>query len=140
MRTPTLLVLVLTLIIASCGSTKATNSSALYNTEWELNFISGPRIAFNGLYPDKKPQISFDQQSERVSGTSSCNGYQAAYTLEGNRISFGEPGPTTMMYCGEGEGQFLNMMKKIDGYAIEGGQLILLKGDVPMMRFAPVTP
>ena len=27
---------------------------------WELNYVAGPRIAFNGLYPNNKPTITFD--------------------------------------------------------------------------------
>ncbi len=37
----------------------ASDYSALPGT-WELNYISGKRIAFEGLYPDKKPQISLN--------------------------------------------------------------------------------
>ncbi|HYH56091.1 MAG TPA: META domain-containing protein, partial [Anseongella sp.] len=70
----------------------------LFDTTWELEYISGPRIAFEGLFPDKKPRISFDKTTSEVSGHNSCNGYSAKYTLNGPGISFGEPGPTTMMY------------------------------------------
>jgi len=27
---------------------------------WVLNYITGPRIAFDGLYPENKPQIQLD--------------------------------------------------------------------------------
>ena len=41
-----------------------------------------------------------------------------------------------MMYCGEGEQQFLSMMKKINKYSIDkDGKLILMINEVPMMRF-----
>ena len=103
---------------------------------WELDYLSGPRIAFEGLFPDKKPQIKFNQTTRKVEGNSGCNGYAAKYTLDGNNISFGEPDPTTMMYCGEGERFFLNTMGKINNYAIdEDGKLNLMIDDVSMMRF-----
>src|SRR5690606_27494349 len=35
---------------------------------WELDYISGPRIAFAGLYPNKKPILTFDMAEGRVSG------------------------------------------------------------------------
>jgi heat shock protein HslJ len=124
---------------ASCNP-KPDDSEALFNTTWELEYISGPRIAFDGLFPEKKPQIAFDKETSKVSGTDSCNGYSADYELNQNALSFGEPGPTTMMFCGGGERQFLNMMQKIDGYAMEDGKLTLLIGDVPMMRFKKVEP
>ena len=131
---------ILSLVIASCGSTKNTKTSTendkLYNATWELEYITGPRITFNGLYPNKKPQIAFDKESKKAEGTNSCNGYSADYTITGDTITFGEPGPTTMMYCGEGEKVFLDMMKKINKFNIDAdGKLNLMLNDVPMMRF-----
>ena len=126
------------LLISACSSVKnakATNS--LGNAAWELEYISGSRIAFEGLYPNKKPKIKFNTTTNNVSGTSSCNGYSANYTSNGKTISFGEPGPTTMMFCeGGGEQAFLQMMKKIDNYSIDNnGKLNLNIGEVSMMRF-----
>lgn len=99
------------LLAESCGGPNSIEE-ALYGPTWELEYISGPRIAFDGLFPEKKPQITFNKESGKVSGTDSCNGYSADYMLEGSSISFGEPGPTTMMFCGGSERQFLEMMKK----------------------------
>lgn len=139
MKPSTILFLSVLILVCSCNP-KPDNSEALFNTTWELEYISGPRIAFDGLFPEKKPQISFDKEAAKVSGTDSCNGYSAAYELNGNTIAFGEPGPSTMMFCGGGERQFLNMMEKIDGFAMEDGKLNLLVGEVPMMRFKRVEP
>ncbi|WP_318310752.1 META domain-containing protein [Flagellimonas crocea] len=125
------------LLAETCGGTKS-SAEALYGPTWELEYISGARIAFEGLFPEKKPQITFDKASGKVTGTDSCNGYSADYELAENTIVFGDPGPTTMMFCGGSERQFLNMMKKIDGYSIEDGKLNLLVGEVPMMRFKKV--
>lgn len=140
MKNPNILsVVALILFFTSCSPTKNITNESLFNTAWELEYLSGPRIAFDGLYPDKKPQITFNQSSQKVEGNSSCNGYSADYTLDGNNISFGEPGPTTMMYCGEGEKFFLNTIKKVNKYKIdEDGQLNLLIDDVPMMRFKKI--
>lgn len=126
-------------ILSSCSSTKATKSKELFGTKWELEYITGSRIAFNGLYPDKKPQITFNETTSEVSGTASCNGYAAKYTLDGNAISFGEPGPTTMMYCeGGGEKAFIEMMKKVNAFSIEDDKLSLIANDLPVMRFKKV--
>ena len=111
----------LTILISACSAVKNTNTgNDLSNATWELEYISGPRIAFDGLYPNKKPQITFNTKTNDVSGTSSCNGYSAKYTSNGKTISFGEPGPTTMMFCdGGGEQTFLQMIKKVDNYSID---------------------
>lgn len=139
MKTSIILVFSVLLLVESCGEPK-TSEEALYGPTWELEYISGSRIAFEGLFPKKKPQITFDKESGKVMGTDSCNGYSADYELAENTIVFGDPGPTTMMFCGGSERQFLNMMKKIDGYSVEDGKLNLLVGDVPMMRFKKVNP
>lgn len=131
----------LTLVISACSIVKnSKTSNSLANATWQLEYISGPRIAFEGLYPNKKPKITFDITKKKVSGTSSCNGYNAAYTLDGKSISFGEPGPTTMMFCeGGGEKTFLQMMKKVDNYSIDkDGKLNLNFGEVSIMRFKKV--
>lgn len=133
------LLIIITFVITSCATKKNIDNEQLYNTTWELEFISGPRIAFSGLYPDRKPQLSFNKETNKVSGNTSCNGYSATFTLNGNSISFGEPGPTTMMFCGEGENVFLNMIKKIDTYSIgQDGKLNLMMDTVPMMRFKKI--
>lgn len=138
MKTSILLFFFAIALADSCSNSKS-SAEALYGPTWELVYITGPRIAFEGLFPEKKPQITFDKESSKVSGTDSCNGYSADYVLEGSSISFGEPGPTTMMFCGGSERQFLEMMKKIDGFSFdEDGKLNLLMGEVPMMRFKKV--
>ena len=135
---PSIILLVSILILVCSCNPKLDNSEALFNTTWELEYMSGPRIAFDGLFPEKKPQITFNKETHQVTGTDSCNGYSADFELDENSISFGEPGPTTMMFCGGGERQFLNMMQKIDGYIIQDGELNLMAGEVPMMRFKKV--
>ncbi|WP_369995974.1 META domain-containing protein [Winogradskyella sp.] len=135
--TQLLLITFLSLAISSCASSK---QDKLYDITWELEYITGPRIAFDGLYPDKKPKISFNKDTKKVSGNNSCNGYTADFTIEEDAISFGEPGPSTLMYCGEGEQVFLNIMEKINTYSFsEDGKLNLLMDDVVMMRFHKVT-
>jgi heat shock protein HslJ len=128
------------LIVAGSCNPKPDSSEELFNSTWELIYISGPRIAFDGLFPEKKPQISFNKETHMVTGTDSCNGYSADFELNGDSLSFGEPGPTTMMFCGGGERQFLNMMQKIDGYIIQDGELNLMIGEIPMMRFKKIEP
>ena len=130
----------LVLVIGSCTTTKNTNSNDLYDSLWELEYISGIRIAFNGLYPERKPVISFNKATGKITGNNSCNGYTADFTIKGDNIDIGEPGPTTMMYCGDGEQQFLNMMEKINSISIDKeGKLNLMIGEISMMRYRKVT-
>ena len=124
MKTTIILFFSAVLLAESCGEAKS-SAEALYGPTWELEYISGPRIAFEGLFPEKKPQITFDKESGKL-------------IMAENTIVFGDPGPTTMMFCGGSERHFLEMMKKIDGYSFEDGKLNLLVGEVPMMRFKKV--
>ncbi|WP_428742045.1 META domain-containing protein [Tenacibaculum sp.] len=139
MKKLTFLFATILLITVSC--TKKDTSEQLYGTTWELEYISGPRIAFDGLFPNKKPQLTFDKETMKVMGNDGCNGYSAEFTLgKENAISFGEAGPTTMMYCGQGEQEFLKTIKKINKYSYdEEGKLNLLMDDVPMMRYKKIT-
>jgi len=133
-----LLVSLLAIFDSSCSTVKNTKTiNNLSNATWELEYISEPRIAFEDLYPNKKPQFTFNTTANEVSGNSSCNGYTAKYISNGKTISFGDPGPTTMMFCeGGGDQTFLQMMKKVNNYSIDkDGKLNLNIGEVPMMRF-----
>lgn len=103
---------------------------------WELNYISGPRIAFAGLYPDKKPMLQLGDDG-RFSGSTSCNRINGAFTTNGGAVNFPEAMAMTRMMCpGEGEQMFLSTLKKVNRYAItDGNTLTLLMGDIAVMRF-----
>lgn len=71
-----------------------------------------------------------------ATGTTGCNGYNAAYKMNGKMISFEDPAITTMRYCGDGEIIFLKTMKEITNYRMTtDGKLELLMNDIVMMRF-----
>lgn len=104
---------------------------------WELNYISGRRITFDGLYPEKKPTITFDTVNQRVNGSTSCNAFNGKLVVDGPTISFTEPMAMTRMMCpGEGEQAFLDVLKTVNRYAIsDDNTLTMLMGDVAVMRF-----
>ncbi len=103
---------------------------------WELNYISGIRIAFDGLYKEKKPFIRFDLANRLINGNTSCNGFSSKYTLNANNIKFA-PGISTMMACpGNGEQTFNDMLLKVNRYALsDDNTLNYLIDDVAVMRF-----
>jgi heat shock protein HslJ len=112
--------------------------TTLLNGTWELNYISGPRIAFEGLYPEKKPTITFDVAGNKVMGNSSCNSFNGKLNVTGNKINFNEPMAMTRMMCpGDGETTFMETLKKVDSWSVTDGKTLnLLMGDVAMMRFS----
>ncbi|MDQ0477819.1 META domain-containing protein [Chryseobacterium sp. MDT2-18] len=130
------LIALISLFVVSCSTNTFGDSSKLYNNAWELEYITGPRIAFQGLFPDEKPAVTFNKSTNTVNGTTGCNGYNTDFKLNGNKISFADPGITTLRYCGDGEVFFLKGMKGITSYRItDEGKLELLMNDVVMMRF-----
>ena len=94
-------VLIVFRLPAACNHVKKTTTSvivpaALAGT-WELNYMTGPHIAFDGLYPNKKPATTFDVVANRVNGTTSCNNFAGTINAAGNKISFTDPMAVTRM-------------------------------------------
>ncbi|MDI5894593.1 META domain-containing protein [Flavobacterium algoritolerans] len=140
MRKIILSLTVICLAFISCNSVKTiTGKTASLEGTWELNYVTGPRIAFNGLYPNKKPTIIFDLKENRFSGNTSCNNYTGKLSVNGSTISFKEPMAVTRMMCldGQGESVYLSTLEKSDSYSIseDGKTLNFIMGDIAMMRF-----
>ncbi|MBZ4033432.1 META domain-containing protein [Flavobacterium sp. 17A] len=136
-----ILVLVATLAI-SCNvfKCKKENEISKLDGNWELNYITGPRITFDGLYPQKKPTITFDTKENRVSGNNSCNSYTGKLVVNGNKIDFTQPMAVTKMMCingSDGEQVFMSTLQKVTSYDItdDGKTLNFISGDIAMMRF-----
>ena len=131
---------ILCLAFISCNTVKTSNNAlASLEGTWELNYITGPRIAFGGLYPNQKPIIFFDLKENRVSGNASCNSYSGKLNVDGNKISFKDPMAMTKMMCMDiqGEEVYMSTLQKIDSYSIseDGKTLNFIMGDTAMMRF-----
>jgi heat shock protein HslJ len=130
-------------LLASCSNgnkiTSGLDSHKLKGT-WQLNYITGQRIAFDGLYPAEKPTITFDVSGKRISGNTSCNSFSGSFDASGAKISFKEPLATTKMACpGEGESVFMRTLEKINSYNVtEGYTLSLFTDSVASMRFTKV--
>lgn len=132
---------VVAVFVTSCNvakSQKEADASQLQGS-WELNYISGPRIAFDGLYPDRKPVINFDVAENKVSGNNSCNSFSGKLVVEANKIDFTQPMMMTKMMCGDGQGEqvFMNTLEKINTFSIseDGKTLNFISGDIATMRF-----
>lgn len=141
-RNALVLLSLFSILVSACCASKTNEVSttdsktAFYDYAWELEYISGPRIAFDGLYPDRKPNIMFKEAGSQFSGNTSCNSYSGKYTKKENYIQFGNT-MKTMAFCeGGGEETFLKMLGKINRFSLDSeGKLLLLVDDIPMMRF-----
>jgi heat shock protein HslJ len=120
-------------------SKKAVADPSELNGAWQLDHISGT-IAFDSLYPNKKPQLIFDIPGFRVSGNTGCNSFSGPVSIEGSKISFNQPLTLTKMFCpGGGEPVFLETLKKTTSWAVtDASTLNLIAGDMAVMRFTRV--
>ena len=142
MKKNILAVLISCYLFAACNNTKKTTTamatSSIFAGTWELNYISGLRIAFDGLYPNKTPAITFDVVRNRISGYTSCNNFTCSLKTDGNKISFTDPMALTRMICIDcnGENVFLETIKKINTWSVtDGNTLNLIMDDIALMRF-----
>ncbi|SDL43667.1 META domain-containing protein [Catalinimonas alkaloidigena] len=104
---------------------------------WQLDYLSGIRIAFEGLYPDARPVLMLDPENQLVNGNSSCNAFTAQAEFAGTSLTIHKPMAATMRACpGEGEMRFFQMLEQVNRYALTGrNTLELYANDVPVMRF-----
>lgn len=134
-----LLVVLVCVSFVSCGTSKTAAKEGSLEGSWELNYITGPKIAFNGLFPDKKPTITFNLKDMKITGNNSCNNYFGALIMDGAKINFkeGKIGMTMMACEGNGESVYMEALNKIESYTItdNGNTLNFLIGNVVMMRF-----
>ncbi|WP_418262651.1 META domain-containing protein [Flavobacterium faecale] len=130
------LILILISTLTACKSAKETkNATKNIEGNWTLNYISGSRIAFKGLYPNNAPEIIFETNTNMVKGNSSCNSFGSKYTIDNHKIQFEPPFGTKKFCQGTGEQTFYNTLQKINRYSVVNDSLLFFVDDVVMMRF-----
>jgi len=133
------LVLLVGVIISSCSALKGNSASkdgdALAGT-WVLNYITGPRITFEGLYPERKPTITFDLEKNEINGNTSCNSFSSKIIRDKDKIKLDNPLSTMMACPGNGEATFISTLLKVETYKVNGDTLSFYMDDIEMMRFA----
>lgn len=105
-----------------CSGPQADES--LENTYWKLAALGG--VPFTS-YPGTREVHFVLQPGRRVSGFSGCNRLMGGYTLEGERLSFGQLAGTRMACAqgGEQERAFLEMLGKAARWRVMGPWLEL---------------
>ena len=139
MKKIALFVVFICMSFVSCTTSKPAVTTTSLEGTWELKYITGPRIAFDGLYPNSKPTIAFNLRENKITGNNSCNQYFGALIIDGAKINFEEAKMgMTMMACeGNGDSVYMDALKRIESYTItdDGKTLNLLLGNIVMMRF-----
>ena len=105
--------------------------------DWQLEYIMVPGRDTAGLYNKQTPHIRFDSIAARVSGSTGCNRFSGPYTCTGNELHFDTGRMTlTRMACqGDGEGIFIDALKKVTRYDIYDDVLLFLQDDIVLMRW-----
>lgn len=138
-KTTLVLFLLVGVVISSCsllkGHSANKNDAALAGT-WVLNYITGPRITFEGLYPEKKPTINFDLEKGEINGNTSCNSFSSKITRDKDKIKLDNPLSTMMACPGNGEATFISTLLKVESYKVNGDTLSFYTDGIEMMRFA----
>ncbi len=110
----------------------------LTGTVWTLETIISGETAQSVL---AGTQVTLEFTDERVSGSTGCNLYGAAYTLDGNAFMV-EMMEVTLQYCSEElmtqEGTYLAALGAAEELTLEGGLLVIAYPDGELV-FKPAT-
>ena len=127
------------LALMTGGATKAADepvAPALAGTTWRAETITGRPVVENSA-----ATITFEPDG-RVHGSSGCNRYFGASTIDGERVSFGAMGATRMA-CPEPlmdqETRFFEALGSAESWTIDDQEMLLLHsaGATDPSRFAP---
>lgn len=117
----------------------AATAAALQETYWKLTQLGN--AAVTASEHQREAHLILHKDNTRLSGSGGCNRLLGGYTLEGDRLSFGNVG-STMMACVDGmeqEQRFLAALKDATRWRITGQQLTLLDASgTPVARFEAV--
>jgi len=116
-----------------------TAASPLQETYWKLTRLGDAAVTTSEQ--QREAHFVLHRDNARVSGSGGCNRLLGGYTLDGDRLSFGNLG-STMMACVDGmeqEQRFLATLKLVARWQVSGQQLTLLDAaGKPLARFEAV--
>ncbi len=130
----------LMLLLAACMPAQAQGGnpagSSLAGTSWQLTELNGQLVT--GTVP---LTLVFDATEPRVSGNGGCNQFSGPYTQNGASLRFG-PLVSTRRACVDPAGNaqetaYFQALESTTRYALEGGQLVLYRGNQVVARFQP---
>jgi heat shock protein HslJ len=114
-------------------ATFAAQSQRLAGTAWKVTAFNNGRQAVVSTIAGTELTLAFSEDG-RVAGSAGCNRYNAAYTQNGRKLTFG-PAAATRMTCAKPEGvmeqeqQFLKALGTVATGRLEGDQLEMRTGD-----------
>ena len=115
--------------------TFAAQPSSLAGTSWKVVNINNGRQAVVGMVSDSTVTMAFDNAG-RVSGTTGCNQFTAAYSANGDALRFSSVAATRMACADPAvdkqEQEFLRALESVATLSFEGDRLVLRQADGAM--------
>lgn len=111
-------------IFQSC-STQTMNDPQTLNLElsgsYTLEYVDGTNI--DEGFPNKKPTLTLESVSKKLTGNTGCNQMFGSFTTEQNKIRFSGIG-STKMYCeGVNESAYTSSLEKVASYRFDNNKL-----------------
>lgn len=116
-------VIVLAVILVLAQHTQAQNSLGLFGKTWTLTEMEGRKFSAD------KPNIEFNRDPKRVSGSSGCNRFSGTFEIHGSMVKFSRIAATKMA-CLDVEVQqvettFLQLLETTTRFDVKGNTLRL---------------
>jgi heat shock protein HslJ len=106
------------------------------NGRWELRSLTGTKLSFEALYPGEKPSLAFNLPVMEVMGSTGCNSFTSAISMDSNHIEFINLVATEKACNGIGEPTFINAMNTVSAFSlVDSNTLDLMKADTALLRF-----
>lgn len=107
---------------------------------WELATITTPETSgksLTELYPNKIPMLVFETKEKKVYGNDGCNNLSGVYDIKSdNGIKIGDKLASTLMFCnGVADRAFMDGLNSVTKFDIQGDELLLISGDIVVMKF-----
>jgi heat shock protein HslJ len=136
MPRPLIAPLLVLVLLAACGG-GSVDMADPRGPEGEWALVDGVPMVTG--YP-----ITLRVEGGEVGGTAACNSYGGSVTVAGDRFEVGDLA-VTEMGCPEpgvheSERAYLDALTAVERWAVEDGQLLVLTGSGPTLRFDPVPP
>ncbi len=115
-----------------------------YKEKWYLSALEGEWYLLPAPDNDttgRIPEIRFDTQQSRFSGTTGCNRVSGSFRITDSSLHFSDKMIMTRMFCPEvNETAFLQNLLRIDGYQFKKGWLILTRKGLEVSRWSRKKP
>jgi heat shock protein HslJ len=123
---------------------KKPRGETAFKEKWYLSALEGEWYLLPAPDNDtagRIPEIRFDTQQSRFSGTTGCNRVSGSFRITDSSLHFGDKMIMTRMFCpGVNETAFLQNLLRIDGYQFKKGWLILTRKGLEVSRWSRKKP